>query len=122
MRMGSDIQPGSEHKLGGSHLVEKNEGPDHLPLRRWKRPAHLESTEIARSRHDHCLDPIGGPDVARDRIRARLPAHLTSPSNSAAEAARILGRLATAKAAVRAALDVTSTRFVHCGAAARRLS
>ena len=56
------------HELHRPHLVEENEWPDHLALRRGQRPAHLEPAEVARppprsepgSRQDVAVGPLVG--------------------------------------------------------------
>ena len=70
MRMRAHVDALAEEELGRPHLVEEDERPDHLPLRRRQRAAHLEAAEIAGARHDHGLDRIAGGAVARLRIIA----------------------------------------------------
>ena len=45
-------------ELGRPGLVEEDERPDHLPLRRRQRAAHLEAAEVAGARHDQRLDGV----------------------------------------------------------------
>ena len=63
-------------ELGRAHLVEEDEGADHLPPGRGQRAAHLEAAEVAGARHDHLLDGVAGAMVARLRIFGGGPAHL----------------------------------------------
>src|SRR5215213_8050802 len=90
MRMGPHVHAGSEQELGRTHLVEKDEGTYHLPLRRWEGSAHLEASEIARARHDHRLDGITREPVAGLRVFGGIPAHqifsFISPGFSVADA------------------------------------
>jgi hypothetical protein len=66
MRPDIDALPGD--KLRGAHLVEENEWPDHLPLRRGKRAADFETAEVARSWHNDVLHDIAGLGVAGHRV------------------------------------------------------
>ena len=66
----------ADQELGRPHLVEEDEGPDHLLLRRGQRAAHLEAAEIAGARHDHVLDGVAGELVAGNGVLAGLPAHV----------------------------------------------
>ena len=79
MGMGPHVHAGSEQELGRPHLVEEDEGADHLPLRRGQRPAHLEAAEVAGAGHDHGLDGVAGELVAGLRIVGGVPAHQMSP-------------------------------------------
>src|SRR4051812_41609295 len=90
MRVRSHIHPGAEQELGRPHLVEEDEGADHLPLGGRERPPYRKAAEVAGPGHDHGLDQIGGMGIAGGGIRARLPAHLSSPlSNAEATEARL---------------------------------
>src|SRR5829696_1378675 len=93
--MWTDINPSAQQKLGWTHLVEENEGADHLPLGRRQSPAHFEAAEIAGAGDDHHLDLIGGTSIARRGIRARLPAH-RSPPLLALGISKLLARLPSA--------------------------
>jgi hypothetical protein len=64
-----------EQELRGPHLIEEDERPDHLSARRRQRPAHLETAEVARPRHDHHLDRVQLLLLIALRIDRRLPAH-----------------------------------------------
>ena len=75
MGMRPHIHAGPEQELGRPHLVEEDEGADHLPLRRGQRAAHLEAAEVAGPRHDDGLDGVAGELVARLRIVGGVPAH-----------------------------------------------
>ena len=79
MRMGPHVHAGSEQELGRPHLVEEDEGADHLPLRRRQRPAHLEAAKVAGAGHDHGLDGVTGQLVARLWIVGGVPTHQMSP-------------------------------------------
>jgi hypothetical protein len=43
-------------EVGTPHLVEENEGADHLPRPRRHCTANLEGTKIAGAGHNHCFD------------------------------------------------------------------
>jgi hypothetical protein len=80
MRVRTHIHAARGQELGRAHLVEEDEGADHLPLRRGQRAAHLEPAQIAGTRDDHGVDGI-------DRIAGRaiwveggVPAHGISPA------------------------------------------
>jgi hypothetical protein len=60
MRMRADIDPLPGHELRRAHLVEEDERPDHLALRRGQRAAHLEPAQIAGARDDQRFDRIDG--------------------------------------------------------------
>ena len=68
------------HALAGdelhrAHLVEEDEGADHLPLAVRQRAAHLEAAEVAGARHDDEVERIAGVRVAEDGIARWHPAH-----------------------------------------------
>jgi hypothetical protein len=52
------IDPVTDQEFGWSHLIEKYKRPDHLFLRRGQCPAHLETAEIAGTRHDYVLNGV----------------------------------------------------------------
>jgi hypothetical protein len=56
MRMRSHIQSVPRQELAWAHLIEENEGPDHLPLARRQGAAHLESAQIMRTGNDNRID------------------------------------------------------------------
>ncbi len=76
MGMGADVDALARNELGRSHLVEEDERPDHLALRRRKRAADLETADVARTRHDQGLDRLDGDSVGTDGIQRRVPAHI----------------------------------------------
>ena len=61
MGMGAHINPLPCQKFGRTHLIEKDERPHHLPLRRRQRAAHLESAKITGARHDFTGQLALGP-------------------------------------------------------------
>ena len=68
------------HALSGDelhrpHLVEEDEGTDHLPLAMRQRAAHLEAAEVACAGHDDEVEGIAGVRVAEDRVARWHPAH-----------------------------------------------
>ena len=50
VRMRAHVDAGADEKLGGPHLVEEDEGADHLAPRRRQRAAHGKAAEIAGAR------------------------------------------------------------------------
>ena len=70
VRMRPHVDALAGEKLGRSHLIEEDEGPDHLPARRRQRAAHREAAEVAGARDDEGLDRIGGDRVGRNGIEA----------------------------------------------------
>src|SRR5436309_14682691 len=56
VRMRSDIDTLADAELGRPHLVEKDEGSDHLPHSGRQCTANLEASEIAGAGHNHWFD------------------------------------------------------------------
>src|SRR4051794_3105380 len=52
VRMRPHVHARSEQELGRPHLVEEDEGPDHLSLVGGQRAPHLEAAEVAGARDD----------------------------------------------------------------------
>ena len=75
VRVRAHVDAVADQELGRPHLVEEDEGPDHLLLGRGQRAAHLEAAEVAGARHDDVLDGVAGACVAGYGIVGRLPAH-----------------------------------------------
>ena len=75
MRVRPHVHTGPKEEFSGAHLVEENEGTDHLPLRRRESAPDLEAAEIARARHDDRVDRITGETVPGLRVFGGLPAH-----------------------------------------------
>ena len=69
------VDPLAEQELGRPHLVEEDERPNHLPLCRRQRPAHLETAEVAGPRHDHHIDRLQRLLLVALWVAPRLPAH-----------------------------------------------
>jgi hypothetical protein len=70
MRVGAHIQPLPRQELARAHLVEEDEGADHLLLARRQGAADLEAAHIMGAGNDDVLDhrcvghwppPAGGP-------------------------------------------------------------
>src|SRR4051794_16455639 len=57
MRMGADIEPLAREELARPHLVEEDEGSDHLPLSGRQGTAHFEAAQIVRTWHNDKLYP-----------------------------------------------------------------
>jgi hypothetical protein len=70
VRMRADVDALAGQELCRAHLVEEDEGADHLPLRRRKRPAHLEPAEVAGAGDDRWLDRIAAAASAQPGARA----------------------------------------------------
>ncbi len=77
--MGPHVDAVADEEFGRAHLVEEDEGADHLFLRRGQCAAHLEATEITGARHDHVLNRVAGELIAGNRVLAWLPAHANDP-------------------------------------------
>ena len=75
VRVRAHVDAIADQELRGPHLVEEDERPDHLLLRRRQRAAHLEGAKIAGARHDHMLDGIAGELIAGHGVLGRQPAH-----------------------------------------------
>ena len=73
--MRAHIDPLAGDHFGRPGLVEQDERPDHLALRRRQRPAHLEIAEIARARHDQRRDRVGGDRVGKAGFEQGVPTH-----------------------------------------------
>jgi hypothetical protein len=102
MGMRAHVDPLAQHELRRPHLIEEDEGSDHLAFGGRERAAHLEAAEIAGAGHDHGLDRIRGPLVAGRGIRAGLPAHRQSPSFFRSGGIRHAGRRAPGALALTA--------------------
>ncbi len=68
MGMRADVDAVARDELSRSHLVEDDERPDHRALRRGKRVANLEITDVARSRHDQRVDRLDGDGVGTNGV------------------------------------------------------
>ena len=58
VRVRAHVQPPPGQELAGSHLVEEDEGADHLPLFRGQGAADLEPADIVCPGKDDGLDPL----------------------------------------------------------------
>src|SRR5215472_8464205 len=76
VRVWAHINTLSDTELGRPHLVEENEGADHLPHPRRQRTANLEAAKIAGAGYNHCFYCIGHLPVAVRKIRTGLPTHV----------------------------------------------
>jgi hypothetical protein len=77
MRVRANVQPTPGQELARPHLVEENEGPDHLPFVRRQGPAHLEAAHIVGAGQEHHFHAIRRRRTGG--ILSSLPAHLVSP-------------------------------------------
>ena len=78
VRVRAHVDALADQELGRPHLVEEDEGPDHLLLRGRQGAPHLETAEIAGTRHDDVLDGVARARIAGYGIVGRLPAHALS--------------------------------------------
>ena len=69
MGMRTYVDAPARDELSRSHLVEEDERPDHLALRRRKRAANLKAPDVARSRHDQGFDGLDGDSVGADGVK-----------------------------------------------------
>src|SRR5579871_4798677 len=72
------VAGGCADKLQRSKLIEEDERPDHLALRRRQHPPD-EWIDVNRSGHDQGLDRIHAYGVRKTRLEQRVPAHDRSP-------------------------------------------
>jgi hypothetical protein len=56
MRVRPDIDAGAGQELPGSHLVEEDEGADHLAFPGRQGPPHLEAADVVGARQQHGLE------------------------------------------------------------------
>ena len=68
MRVRADVDALPEQELGRTHLVEEDEGADHLAPDRGQGAPHREAAEIMRARDDHLFECLAGAGIARDRV------------------------------------------------------
>jgi len=64
MRMRPHVETKAGAELGRTHVIEKNERPDHAPLRRGQGTSHGKAADVVRSRYDHLFDRVAGGRVA----------------------------------------------------------
>jgi len=76
MRMRPHIHAGPEQEFGRTHLVEKNERPNHLSLPGRERPPHGKAAEVACARHSDHVDCVASERVAGLGIEGWLPTHV----------------------------------------------
>ena len=75
MRVRPHVHALAGHELHRSHLVEEDEGANHLPLHLRQRAADREAAQVAHSRHHHEVQRIAGCGIAKYRVVRRHPAH-----------------------------------------------
>ncbi len=69
MRVRPHVEPLPGDELNRPHLVEEDEGTDHLPLAVRQRAAHGEAVaQIAHARNDDELERIAGALVAEHGV------------------------------------------------------
>ncbi len=79
MRMRPHVDALAGQQLGRPGLVEEDERPDHLPLRRRQGAPDLEAAKVARARDDEGLDRIDADLVGTARFDRWVPAHARHP-------------------------------------------
>jgi hypothetical protein len=79
MRMRPHVDTLTRFELRRSHVIEKDERPDHTPLRVGQRAAYGETAKVGGARYDHEIDRVACRRVAGRRVSRRKEAHrLTS--------------------------------------------
>ena len=73
--MRSHVDALTDEEFGRAHLVEKDEGADHLFAGSGERTANFEAAEVARAGNDHLLDQIAGFGVTWFGIGVGEPTH-----------------------------------------------
>ncbi len=81
VRMRAHVKARAQKELSRTHLIEEDEGPDHLLAGGGQRPPNLEAAEITCAWHDHLLKRIAGLRVAWLWILGGLPAHVDTRTN-----------------------------------------
>ena len=79
VRMRTHIDPAIGDKFRRTHLIEKDERPNHLALGRWQRAAHIKPADIPRTGNDQCFQRTGGAWAFG--TLGRVPTHLGHLSN-----------------------------------------
>ena len=80
VRVRAHVEPLPSDELNRSHLIEEDEGTDHLALAMRQRAAHREAVaEIAYARNNDELERVAGSFVAEHWIGRRQPAHCSPP-------------------------------------------
>ena len=79
MRVRAHIDALIGQEFSRAHLVEKDEGADHLALLGWKGASYFHFSEIDGAWDNHGLDGIDRCAVAKGGVGAWAPAHVTYP-------------------------------------------
>ena len=79
MRVRPHIDALAGQEFGRPGLVEENERPDHLPLRRRQGAPDLETAEVAGTRNDQGFDRVGAHLIGAARLHGWVPAHASHP-------------------------------------------
>lgn len=61
--MGAHIDAAAGQEFGRSHLIEEDEGADHLPFGDGQGAADLDPAQVAAARHDEGFDGIQAAGV-----------------------------------------------------------
>jgi hypothetical protein len=80
VRMRPHVSCGGDHDLQRTELVEKDEWPDHLPLR-GRQHATNERVDVDRTRHDQGFDRVNSDRIGEGRLEQRVPTHDASFAN-----------------------------------------
>ena len=76
MRVRPHVEFLGQENIRRRHIIEKDERPDHLPVRRGQHAADRQAaTKVARPRHQDRLNQVGGAGVAEWRIDGGQGAH-----------------------------------------------
>ena len=93
MRVRPDVDALSGQELGRPGLVEEDERPDHLPLRRRQGAPDLEAAEVAGARNDERLDRVEPDLVGAARFDCWVPTHARHPRRCRRRASSLPTRL-----------------------------
>jgi hypothetical protein len=79
MRVWSDIDALPGQQLGRPSLIEEDERPDHLPLRRRQGAPDFKTAEIARAWNNERFDRAQANLIGTARFDGRVPTHAPNP-------------------------------------------
>ena len=75
MGMRAHVDPVAGQQFRRAHLVEEDEGADHLPSGRGQGAAHLEAADVAAAGDDEGFQRRGGDQVGVGQKGVGIPAH-----------------------------------------------
>ncbi|CAH1673702.1 conserved hypothetical protein [Chelatococcus asaccharovorans] len=79
MRVGPNVDALTGQQFGRPRLVEEDEGPDHLPLRRRQGAPNLEAAKVSGPWNNKGLDGIDTHRVGAPRFEGWVPTHARHP-------------------------------------------